>query len=293
MRFHILANAHRRDAIEAARLAVEQIASRGQKCAAEVGLGELIGAPEVTNAEIADADVVIGFGGDGTLIRAAQLCSEKGTPVLGVYFGRFGFVTQCLGEEFGALLQDLISGRFEIEGRMMLQGELLRGGQPVTTLHALNDVVLQRSVDARMMTFEVQVDGMMVASYPADGILVSTPTGSTAYNLSAGGPITDPNMELMLLTALAPHTLSARPFVLKPDSEVLINVRTEGDSVLSADGQARLHLLSGDAVRVTKSPRVTHLVSVDPNDFLSKLGSRLLWGQTAEREGFGPPPKHL
>jgi NAD+ kinase len=230
--------------------------------------------------EFAQCDLVITFGGDGTLIRAAHLCSELGTPILGVYYGRFGFVTQCTNDELGACLSDFFDGRAKIEPRMMLQVDLLRNGKSVATLHALNEMVLQREVMVRMMTFEVMVNGHRLTTYPADGIMVATPTGSTAYNLSAGGPICDPHVQAMVLNALAPHTLSARPLVLNPDSEVLLKVSTEGDAVLSGDGQVRLHILSGDQVRVVRSPRVTNLMTVDKDDFLVKLGSRLFWSQS-------------
>lgn len=284
MRIHLVVNVHRRDAVEAARSAATAILERGLHCAAEHGAAEALDLPPVPDEAICQADYVISFGGDGTLIRAAHLCSESGTPVLGVYFGRFGFVTQFVGEEFGAVLSDLIDSKPRTEERMMLQGELLRGGMPVASIHALNEITLQRSITARMMTFQVLIEDEEVASFPADGVLVATPTGSTAYNLSAGGPIVDPTVQALILTAIAPHTLSVRPLVLKPDAEILLNVRTEGDAVFSADGQTRLHILTGDKVRITKSPRVTRLVAVDRNDFLHKLGTRLFWGRTAERD---------
>lgn len=280
----MLVNAHRRDAVEAARAASLTMAERGIECAAEQSIAEQVGVHSVPDEAIPRCDYVISFGGDGTLIRAAHLCSEVGTPILGVYFGRFGFVTQCVAEEFGAVLSELIDGRVKTEDRMMVQGELLRANQPVAALHALNEISLQRAITARMLTFEVVIDGMPVASYPADGVLVTTPTGSTAYNLSAGGPIVDPTVQALILTAIAPHTLSTRSLVLRPDSEILINVRTEGDAVFSADGYTRLHLLSKDSIRVMKSPRVTRLVAVERNDFLNKLGGRLFWGHSAERD---------
>jgi NAD+ kinase len=284
LRIHLIVNVHRRDAVEAARAAAKAICGRGLTCGCEASSAEALGLNPVSDEEFGRADYVVSFGGDGTLIRAAHLCSEEGTPILGVYYGRCGFVTQFLGDEFGAILSELVDGKAPIEERMMLQGELLRSETPVATLHALNEITLQRSITARMLTFQVLIDGIEVASYPADGVLVATPTGSTAYNLSAGGPIVDPNVQAMLLTAIAPHTLSARPLVLRADAELLLNIRTEGDSVFSADGQTRLHLLTGDALRVTRSPRVTRLVSVERNDFLTKLGGRLFYGQTIERE---------
>lgn len=280
----MLVNAHRRDAVEAARAASLAMAERGIECGAEHSIAEAVGVHSVPDEAIPICDYVLSFGGDGTLIRAAHLCSETGTPILGVYFGRFGFVTQFVADEFGAILSELVDGNVRTEDRMMLQGELLRANQPIAALHALNEIALQRAITARMLTFEVIIDGMPVASYPADGVLISTPTGSTAYNLSSGGPIVDPTVQALILTAIAPHTLSARPLVLRSDSEIVINVRTEGDAVFSADGYTRLHLLSKDSIRVVRSPRVTRLVTVERNDFLSKLGNRLFWGQSTERD---------
>ena len=164
----------------------------------------------------------------------------------------------------------------------MLQTELVRNGDVIATLHSLNEMVLQRDVTARMMTFSVSVDRRLLTSYPADGILVATPTGSTGYNLSAGGPIVDPRVQAIILTAIAPHTLSARPLILSGDSEIGLALQADGDAVLSADGQVRLHLLNGDEVHIKRSPRVTRLLSVDPKDFLVKLSERLLWSQRRE-----------
>lgn len=160
----------------------------------------------------------------------------------------------------------------------MLQTELLRNGEVIATLHSLNETVLQRDVTARMLTFSVYVDDRMITSYPSDGVLVATPTGSTGYNLSVGGPIVDPRVHAILLTAIAPHTLSSRALVLSPTSEIVLALQADGDAVLSADGQVRLHLLTGDEVRICRSSRVTRLVNVEPRDFLVKLGERLLWG---------------
>lgn len=289
MRIHFVVNVHRRDAVAAAREAAAFARGHGLECGAEPSIAEDLEVAEIPLERIGEADYVISYGGDGTLIRAAHLCSERGTPILGVYFGRFGFVTQCVAEEVGAVISELIDGKPRLESRMMLQGELLRAGQPVAVLHALNEIALQRSIEARMMTFEVLIDGLQVASYPADGVLVSSPTGATAYNLSVGGPIVEPTVELILVTALAPHTLSARPLILNPDAEVILNVRTEGDAVFSADGQTRLHLLTGDSIRITRSPRVTRLVSVDRQDFLHKIAERLFWGYAAERPGAKDP----
>lgn len=236
--------------------------------------------PAVSAEAFGEADLAIAFGGDGTVIRAAHLSSVSGTPILGVYYGRFGFVTQCNGDELTPILDRFLAEGLPVERRMMLEACLLRNGRELATLHALNETVLQRSVNSRMLTFDVRVDGYTLTRYPADGVILSTPTGSTAYNLSAGGPIMDPAVEAIGLVPLSPHTLAARPLVLGPDRVISLTVQQDdGDSILSADGAQRLHIVAGDEVRVRKSPRVTNLVSVERDDFLIKLGRRLLWGQ--------------
>lgn len=228
--------------------------------------------------EVGDADLVVTFGGDGTLIRASGPASEKNTPILGVYFGRFGFVTQCDPHEVRGALKQLLNGQAEYDVRMMLKGDLVRAGQVVATLHALNEIAVQRSIATRMMSFGVRIDWEFITSYPADGLLVATPTGSTAYSLSAGGPIVHPRVQAMLLTPVTPHSLGARPLVLSPESRVELMVDVQGDAVFSADGQHRLNMITGDEVVVTRSERVTRLLMVDRSDFLVKLRTRLLWG---------------
>ncbi len=280
MRIHLLVNGHRADAVQAAKEAAVWLKGQGVEVGAERDSAPILGLDSVEPTRFSECDLAITFGGDGTLIRAAHLCSERGTPILGVYYGRFGFVTQCLNDRLVECLKSFLGGDAKIEQRMMLQVDLLRAGKSIASIHALNEMVLQREVMMRMMTFEVNINGKRLTSYPADGVLVSTPTGSTAYNLSSGGPICDPHVQALVLTALAPHTLSARPLVLNPDSEILINVSTNGDAVLSADGQVRLHILSGDQVRVVKSNRVTNLVTVEKDDFLLKLSNRLFWSQS-------------
>lgn len=267
--------------MRAAQGAAAWLRSHGVEALAEEEVAAILQVGVLDDSTIPHADFVLSFGGDGTLIRAAHLCSEYSTPILGVYYGTFGFVTQCDAEEMGAALSLLVDGSAQIEERMMLQTELMRGGEPILSVHSLNETVLQRSATSQMMIFQVDINGIAVTSYPADGVLVATPTGSTAYNLSAGGPIVDPTLHAMILTAIAPHTLSARPLVLRPDSAIALKVRTGGDAVLSIDGQARFHLLDGDQVRVTRSPRVTRLVNIARSDFLDKLSNRLFYGLNA------------
>lgn len=283
MRVHALVNLFRPDAVEAAKSVLANLSGRGIFVGTERDSAEALGVEGVRGEELGSADLMVSFGGDGTLIRAAHVCSEAGTPILGVYYGRFGFVTQCLPEEVGAALDEFMEGKVSLEERMMLQTDLLREERVVASLHSLNEAVVQRSATTRVLTFEVKVNGYRLSRYPADGVMVATPTGSTAYNLSAGGPVVDPTMDAMLITAIMPHTLSARPLVTRGDAEVVVRVESRGDAVLSCDGQSRLHLLSGDSVRVVRSPRVTRLVSLDEGDFFHKLAGRFNWSQGPRR----------
>jgi NAD+ kinase len=287
LRIHLVVNIHRPDALEAARKAAEWLARKNVGVALDPEGARALDLPAAEWDTLGRANLVVAFGGDGTLIRAAHVCSEHGTPILGVYYGRFGFVTQCRGQDLGACLSAFFDGKAVSERRMMIQADLLRGGSTVATLHALNEVVLQRSITARMLTFRVVVDGHPLTRYPADGLLVSTPTGSTAYNLSAGGPVMDPTVEAMIFTAISPHTLASRSLVLSPNSKIDLALESDGDAVLSADGQTRLHLLSGDSVQVSRSPRVTNLITVERDDFLVKLGRRLFWSQRMGPEDEG------
>jgi NAD+ kinase len=281
VRVHLLVNPFRKDAIEAASKAAKFMAGHGVEVAADSESAAALQLPIVSLSHFSNCDLAVSLGGDGTVIKGAGLCAERGTPILGVYFGRFGFVTQCTPEELEPSLKQYLAGEAMFEERIMLQIDLMRGGQSIATIHGLNEVVVQRSVTVRMLMFGVKVDGVDLTTYPADGVILCTATGSTAYNLSAGGPIMDPRADSMILTALAPHTLSARPLILPSSSVVELSVAAEGDAVLSCDGQSRLHMLSGDQVCVQKSPRVTRLMIVRPHDFLHKLPQRLFWSQSA------------
>jgi NAD+ kinase len=281
LRVALVVNLHREDAIEAARGAARWLCEHGHAhVVSEEQVAAKLDVQSVSKSEIPETDLVIAFGGDGTILRAAHICSEIGTPILGVHFGRFGFVTQCTPDELGVALSAFLDNEHSVEKRMMLQTNLIRGDKTVATIHTLNESILQRIITDRMLTFDVEVNRHHLTSYPADGVMVSTPTGSTGYNLSAGGPVVDPTIEALILVALAPHTLSARPLLLRADSIVRLRLDTGGDAVLSGDGQTRLHLLPGDFVEICRSTRTTNLVTIQNEDFLHKLRDRLFWSQS-------------
>lgn len=284
MRIHLVANPSREDAIAAAQELCQRLASQGHELAVEADSAHLIPCPRLDVPELGKADLMVSFGGDGTLIKAAEICSAHGTPILGVAYGTFGFVTQCHPTQVELAIDAFARGELETEERMMLQADLVRGGHAIASFHALNEVVVQRSTTDRMMVFRVVVDGEKMTSYPADGVLLATPTGSTAYNLSAGGPIVDPSVNAFVMTALAPHSLSSRSLVFRPDAVVELNVVSRGDAVLTTDGRTRMHILVGDCVRVTRSSRTTKLVRIDSRDFVRKLNALLFWSHSIWRE---------
>jgi NAD+ kinase len=281
---HLIANVHREDALQAARDTIEWLRARGVQPQADQESGAILGLPIAKPNRLGKADLMLSFGGDGTLIRAADVCSAHGTPILGVAYGTFGFVTQCRGEAVQSVLEKFFAGEQVCGERMMIQADLIRGDMSVITVNALNEVAVQRSVKTKMMVFRVTVDGVKLTSYPADGVLVATPTGSTAYSLSTGGPIVDPRTKALVLSAIAPHTLSSRPLVLFADSTVEIALITGEEAVVSVDGQLKLHMIAGDRIEVRRSPRVTRLVIVDPADFAKKLNGLLFWSQSIWRE---------
>lgn len=277
-RVHFLVNLQREDAVECALATADWLSEHKVYVGFDAESAGPLGRAYVPMQQLGHADLIVTFGGDGTLIRAAGYCNEQPTPILGVYFGRFGFVTQCQPNEVRSAIRQFLDGESEFEDRMMLKGELMRNGTSIAVMHALNEIAVQRSISNRMMAFGISIDWEDITAYPADGVLVAAPTGSTAYSLSAGGPIVDPRVQAMILTPITPHTLAARPLVLSPDSRVELTMQLQGDAILSADGQWRLNLLSGDTVVVSKSDRTTRLVQVDRTDFLAKLRERLLWG---------------
>jgi NAD+ kinase len=284
VRVHFIANVHREDAVHAARGTIEWLRARGAELASDPESAPALGLESSKAGELGNADLMLSYGGDGTLIRAADVCSAFGTPILGVAYGTFGFVTQCKGEDAHAVLKRFFEGERNFDERMMIQADMVRGGSSVVTVHALNEVTVQRSVKTKMMVFRVSVDGVKLTSYPADGVLVATPTGSTAYSLSTGGPIVDPQMHALVLSAIAPHTLSSRPLVLHAESTVDLALIRGDEAVVSVDGQLKLHMLAGDHLQVKRSPRVTRLIGVEKADFAKKLNALLFWSQSIWRE---------
>jgi len=231
------------------------------------------------------SELIIVLGGDGTLLSVARLVGRREVPILGVNLGTLGFLTDVSRRELKESIERIIKGEFFIEKRLMLRSEVLRGEKIIGTHHVLNDVVINKGALARIIDLETLIDGHFVTLFKADGLIVSTPTGSTAYNLSAGGPIIYPTLECMVLTPICPHTLTNRPIVLPGSSRIEVRLKSESQDVfLTLDGQVGFNLVKGDSVIITKAPFKTSLVIPPERNYFEILRTKLSWGGTIGQE---------
>lgn len=229
----------------------------------------------------AACDLLLSFGGDGTLLRAAHLVGDRATPILGVNIGRLGFLTKVEVAELADAVGWLERGAYVVEERMGLALDV-DGADPAVARWALNDVVLDKSGTASMIAVEARVDGRYLNTYWADGLVVATPTGSTAYSLAAGGPIMAPGSGVIALTPIAPHTLTARPLVLSDRSVLELRVTTRGHPfVLAVDGESVEIEAADVAVTVRRAAHTVRLVSFPERDYFTTIRDKLKWGQGA------------
>jgi NAD+ kinase len=288
---------------EAHRLALE-LADLASRAGIEVKLQEehdttpqLGGDGCPISDEIASCDVLVALSGDGGVLAAARAAAPFQTPVLAVDLGRLGFLSAVRPDGVEAAFHDLVAGKFEVEERMMLEAEVLRaprgkGGEVVGEAVsvgggvALNDAVVAKSALARILRLSIYAGGELVAAIRADGLVVSTPTGSTAYALSAGGPIVPPDVELLLVCPICAHTLNQRPFIVGADETLEVRAEWEGDEVradsldamLTLDGQVGVNLRPGDLVRVRRAACTARLLRAPGDTFYARLSRKMSWG---------------
>jgi NAD+ kinase len=239
-------------------------------------------APSVDRADLpAQAPgLVIVLGGDGTLLSVARIFASYGTPILSVNVGFLGFLTEVKLADLYATLESWCDGCHNLDERAMLHAELWRGGEKHSSYTALNEIVVSKGEIARMGEFAVELDGRPVARFRADGVIVSTPTGSTAYTLAANGPILTPDVDAMVVTPICPHLLTLRPIVVRGDAA--LTVRVEGVpelALLTVDGQQAVELKRGDEVRCDRSISTVKLVRLGETGFFEALRSKLSWGE--------------
>jgi NAD+ kinase len=262
------------------------LAGRGWSCVLDIESAAYLGgdAEGVPRAVLPERkpDLAIVLGGDGTLLAAARAFAHSQTPLLSVNLGSLGFLTEVPLGDLYATLQAWCDGCATIEVRSMMRAELFCAGKGAVTRQwdALNDVVVAKGTIARMADFAVSIDGQPVATFRADGVILSTPTGSTAYNLAADGPIVMPSVNCMVVTPICPHLLTIRPIVLPGESAISVKVvGVPNETYLTVDGQEAVPMHAGDAVHCCRSENSVRLLRLRPNGLFNVLRSKLKWGE--------------
>lgn len=237
--------------------------------------GQIVGVNEEELYKVCDGLIVIG--GDGTILGVAEAASMKNIPILGINLGRLGFLADIEPYEIEEALEKLISKQYEIEERMMLRATIISSDGHQNIFHALNDVNVTRGSFARLVEFEICVNDELSDIYPADGVIVATPTGSTAYNLSAGGPIMVPQASAYVVTPICPHTIYSKSIILCDQDKVRIKTLEETkDMALSLDGKLKMYLTSQDEVYIERSPYVTRLIKISDRKFFEILREKIV-----------------
>jgi NAD+ kinase len=227
-------------------------------------------------------DLVVVLGGDGTLLGAARKVGHYGLPILGINLGGLGFLTEIPVEMLYQDMEKVINGEISIEPRLMLQASVLRNGEEKCRFTVLNDVVINKGALARIIDLRVSVDNHFLTTFRADGLIVSTPTGSTGYNLSAGGPILYPDLEALILTPICPFTLTHRPIIVLDTSVIDVQMGENSEEViLTFDGQVGFDLVDNDRVIISKSEKKLKLIKSPDQDYYDILRSKLKWGEQA------------
>jgi NAD+ kinase len=268
-------------AAETIRQLVEWLAERGIETRLDAEAARQAGRPAEETVRLgAEVDLLISLGGDGTLLAVARAAGRRRIPILGINLGTLGFLTEVNVEEMFPVLESVLEGNAEIVSRMRLEVRASRDGRELGRFMALNDAVISKTALSRIINLETLAGGQEVTTYHADGLIVSTPTGSTAYSLSAGGPLLLPGLEALVLTPICPHSLTQRPLVLPVDSEIEVVVRTRGgEATITMDGQEGMDLLDGDRVCMRRSPYPVDIVASPLRTRFQILQAKLRWGE--------------
>jgi NAD+ kinase len=268
-------------ALDAVRHLAKWLAQHGLRARFEHHAAEAVGEPGVAREVLGrEADLLVVLGGDGTLLGMARAVDDRTVPILGINLGTLGFLVEVPVDQMELALARAIAGELAVEPRMRLVVRLLRGGREERRWHALNDAVVIKRAPERIVDLEARADGQLVATYPADGLIVATPTGSTAYSLSAGGPILLPGVPALLLTPICPHALTQRPLVLSDRAAIEVRVRPRGGDVqLAVDGQEAAPVGADDVVSVRRAEHPTLLLVSPERSRFEVLRTKLRWGE--------------
>ena len=278
----IITKKNKPEALSLARDIAGWLSARGVKVLVEKEVAEQIGHPDHIHRDgiPARADLLIVLGGDGTLLSVARLSGVESIPVLGINLGGLGFLTEISKEETFPVLEKIMAGDFETEQRLMLKATILRRGEIIGESTVLNDIVINKGVLARIIDMETHIDGAYLTTFKADGLILATPTGSTAYSLAAGGPIVYPSLNSIIVNPICPHTITNRPLVVPDTSTVKIILKTADQNVhITLDGQVGMPLQGGDVVEAHKAPGHIQLIRSPYKTYFELLRTKLRWGE--------------
>lgn len=278
--FFIIANEPKDKNNEITKQIKEYLESHNKLCSVCVSEMKFGGSYTDPDTIPADVDCIIVLGGDGTLLQAARDTIGKNIPLIGVNLGTLGYLAEVELGNIERALEQLANDECETEPRMMLAGDIFTRGKKAFETYALNDIVVSRTGSLHIIHFQIFVNGQYLKGYSADGIIISTPTGSTGYNLSAGGPIVDPKANIMVITPICPHTLNTRSIVLSPDDIVEIEISQGRDGMIQEveanfDGSHCVRLATGDKIRITRSDKETKIVKLNKVSFLEVLHKKM------------------
>lgn len=276
--FYIIANSEKEECQQLAYEAADFLTSQGKRCVIRKPEqeGEALHSQLITD----EVEGILVLGGDGTLLRAARELADRRIPFLGINLGHLGYLAEIEKQNVQAALEKLIADEYTVEERMMLSGSVYVDGKCIEKDVALNDIVINRWGHLRVVDYEVYVNGQYLNSFTADGLIVSTPTGSTGYSLSAGGPIVSPTASMLMLTPICPHTLNSRSIVFSGDDHIRIQIgeRRRGgidEACVTFDGDTYVPVKTGDYVEIQKSTEVTRIMKINQVSFLEVLRNKL------------------
>jgi NAD+ kinase len=278
----IIANEDKDVGLLYTKMLAKTIASKGGQVRLPCGVAGRVGAMCKNLDEesvISQSDVIVCLGGDGTFLKVARKAFMKDTPILGINLGSMGFLTEVDKNEVDHAVDHLLQGNYTVENRMMLETVFKRNGEVIGKDMALNDVVISRGAISRILHVKTYINDIFVDNFPGDGLIVSSPTGSTAYSLSAGGPIVEPDLDIIIVTPICPHILYSRSFITTGDRAVkaIIDENYSHDAMITIDGQKGYEARGGDIIEVKKASHTVKLVRMNPRNFFDILRTKIYY----------------
>lgn len=276
----IVAKPHAENITKLIPYLLDYLKSKGVTTLLEERTASVLHTEPSTHREIREkSDMIIVLGGDGTLISTVRIIDEKQVPILGVNLGRLGFLTETKIDNLEEMLENIFSGNFFIEKRLKLSSTVYKDGEKIFGTSVLNDIVINKGALARIIDIEVFIDKFFVNTYRADGLIVSTPTGSTAYNMAAGGPIVYPTLDNIIITPICPHSLSNRPIVVDGNVKIRLKIKSDDERVfLTCDGQIGKRMAGGEEILIEKSNHYVNLIVPSDRNYFALLREKLGWG---------------